>query len=185
MTMAALVTSARVIPSLRAQDKRQVVRDLARVAASAASLDPSAVLQAVAARADLTSFGLGRGVAIPHAMVVGLDKPLGVFARLDPAVDFGAVDGRPADLVFLLLSPAGDEGTLLRALSCAARRGACATATRERGLDRRSVPRRSTSSSRPTPGGKPIRVRPPCRNPRMPSKPDDLTFSPKYLTLAA
>jgi PTS system nitrogen regulatory IIA component len=122
MTMAALVTPARVIPSLRAQDKRQVVRELARVAASAARLDQDVVLQAVAARADLTSFGLGRGVAIPHAMVAGLERPLGVFARLDPAIDFGAVDGRPADLVFLLLSPAGDEGTLLRALSCAARR---------------------------------------------------------------
>jgi len=122
MTMAGLITPARVIPSLKARDEQQVVREMARAAARAAPLDPDNVLDAIRARGDLRSCTLGRGVALPEAMMAGLEKPLGVFARLEPAVDFGAEDWEPIDLVLLVLSPAGDEGAHLQALSCAARR---------------------------------------------------------------
>jgi nitrogen PTS system EIIA component len=71
---------------------------------------------------DLTSFGLGRGLAIPHASVTGLPKALGAFAQLETPVDFGAADGQPADLVLLILAPEGKDSMLLRALSCVARR---------------------------------------------------------------
>jgi PTS system nitrogen regulatory IIA component len=74
------------------------------------------------ARDDLTTFGVGRGVAIPHGTVPGIAKPLGAFARLKRPVDFGAADGCAADLVFLLLAPESDPSILLRALSCVARR---------------------------------------------------------------
>ena len=43
------------------------------------------------------------------------------FARLEPAVDFGAADGSKTDLVALLLSPADNAGDHLRALACIAR----------------------------------------------------------------
>jgi PTS system nitrogen regulatory IIA component len=49
-----------------------------------------------------------------------LTEPLGVFARLMRPVDFGAADRRFADLLFLLLVP--ENGSLLPALSCVARR---------------------------------------------------------------
>jgi nitrogen PTS system EIIA component len=85
-------------------------------------LDPDDVLDAIWARGDLRSCTLGRGVALPDAVIAGLERPLGVFARLEPSVDFDAEDWEPIDLVLLVLSPAGHEGTHLRALSCAARR---------------------------------------------------------------
>ena len=50
-----------------------------------------------------------------------LAAPSGFFARLDRPVAFDAVDGRPVDLVFLLLSPAAD-GEHLRALAAVSRR---------------------------------------------------------------
>jgi PTS system nitrogen regulatory IIA component len=44
-------------------------------------------------------------VAIPHAGIPGLERPMGVFACLKPVPDFGAADDVPADPAFLLLSP--------------------------------------------------------------------------------
>lgn len=120
--MAGLAAPGCVISRLRAQDKRQAVEDLARVACRTTSLDTETALAAVRLRADLPSFGPGRGVAIPHATVAGLIRPVGAFARLDRPVPFDAADGEPVDLVLLVLGPEGRPGRLLRAMACAARR---------------------------------------------------------------
>jgi len=91
-------------------------------AAAEVSLDREMVRQAVMEHGASSSFGFGRGVAIPHALISGLEQPVGVFARLKPAQDFGASDDIPADLVFLLLSPDADDPTHLRALASVVRR---------------------------------------------------------------
>jgi PTS system nitrogen regulatory IIA component len=122
ITMASLVAPARVILGLRAQDARQVICEMSCIAATAASLDCADTREAVLARAGSSSFVFGRGVALPHAMVAGLRRPLAVFARLDPALDLNAPDDAPVDLALLILSAAGDEAVLLRSLACAARR---------------------------------------------------------------
>jgi len=120
--MASLIPPARVIPRLRAGDVRHAVDELTRLAAAEISLDHGMVRQAVLDRGESSTFGFGRGVAIPHAAIPNLERPVGVFACLKPAQDFGAADDVPADLVFLLLSPDGDDATHLRALACVARR---------------------------------------------------------------
>ncbi|MCC2649927.1 MAG: hypothetical protein K0R61_89 [Microvirga sp.] len=122
LTLGGLVTPARVIPRLKAHYKAQVIRDLALAASSMACLSENVVVGAMAACANSPSFGPARRVAIPHAMVAGIDKPLGIFARLHPAIEFNAVDDEPVDLVLLMLGPEGSPGTLLRAMACGARR---------------------------------------------------------------
>jgi PTS system nitrogen regulatory IIA component len=44
-------------------------------------------------------------VAIPHGRIKGLKEPVGAFLRLKTAVAFDAPDGRPVELVFVLLVP--------------------------------------------------------------------------------
>src|SRR5690606_7608357 len=68
-------------------------------------------------RERLAGTGVGEGVAVPHAFVPGLTRPIGAFARLEPAQDFDALDGRPADLVFLLLSPPDKGADHLKAVA--------------------------------------------------------------------
>ena len=104
--MADLITPERIVPALNAADKHRVIDKLSRLAAAQAGVNEEHVRRAVLAREDLTTFGVGRGIAIPHALVDSLCKPLAAFARLRRPVDFGAADGRPADLVLLLLAPA-------------------------------------------------------------------------------
>jgi mannitol/fructose-specific phosphotransferase system IIA component (Ntr-type) len=56
---------------------------------------------------------LGGGVAVPHAFSNALDERICAIARLTDGLEFGAMDGEPVRLVFLLLSPQGDpEGHL-------------------------------------------------------------------------
>src|SRR5690606_13827056 len=106
----------------RARDTRHAVETLTCVVAAEADLDHEAVCREVLDRAETSTFGFGRGVAIPHAAIRDLRRPIGAFARLDPGHAFGADDDAPADLVFLLLSPSGDDPTHLRSLACVARR---------------------------------------------------------------
>lgn len=120
--MTDLITSERIIPTLRAADKRQVIEKLSRLVARDIGLNKELVRRAVLACEDLTTFGVGRGIAIPHAVVAGIAEPIGAFARSQRPIDFGAADGRPADLIFLLLAPDTNPGLLLPALSCVARR---------------------------------------------------------------
>ncbi len=121
MKLNELIGPDRVIVDLRASDKAQLLRELSRQAASRTSLDSGAVLAALAAREALGSTGLGRGFALPHARVAGIEKLFGLFVRLSRPLDFESIDGHPVDLVFLLLIPAGAGNEHVAALAAIAR----------------------------------------------------------------
>lgn len=112
-----LVLEDAIIARLTASSRRQALQILAEHLAKAAGLDPRAVFEAVLLRERLSGTGVGEGVAIPHARVTGVERPICGFARLDPPQDFEALDGRPADLVFMLLAPPDRGGDHLKALA--------------------------------------------------------------------
>ena len=65
----------------------------------------SLVFDSLFARERLGSTGLGQGVAIPHGRIKGLKEAVGAFVRLASPVPFDAPDGKPVNLVFVLLVP--------------------------------------------------------------------------------
>ena len=65
----------------------------------------SVVFDSLFAREKLGSTGLGHGVAIPHGRIKGLKDPVGAFVRLASPVPFEAPDGKPVNMVFVLLVP--------------------------------------------------------------------------------
>lgn len=71
---------------------------------------------AVLAREAKASTAIGLGVAVPHAYVEFLPRPIVLFARLKKAIDLGAPDELPTDLVFLLVGHEGDQATHLETL---------------------------------------------------------------------
>lgn len=117
-----LFSPDRVIPRLRARDKRDALRQLAIHISYDAELPAHTVIEAVMQCDEDPAFGPGSGVSLPHAFVPGLPRPMAVLAKLDPQVNFDATDGFPTDLVVLLLSPAESAGGHLSALACIARR---------------------------------------------------------------
>ena len=106
---------------LAAGNKRQLLNQLAQIAAARLSLDPSAIADSIAERERLGSTGFGGGVAIPHGKLDKLDRVYALAARLAAPMDYKAVDGQPVDLVFLLLSPPNAGAEHLKALAAVSR----------------------------------------------------------------
>lgn len=75
------------------------------------------ILEGLCAREKLGSTGLGHGVAIPHARLEALERPVGVFVRLSEPVDFDAADREPVDLLFALVVPEAATEEHLQLLS--------------------------------------------------------------------
>jgi PTS system nitrogen regulatory IIA component len=121
MDLASLVDPSRVVFGARANNKEQLLLDLASRAAASLNLDPKTIVNALRAREELGSTGLGEGFALPHARIEGLDRFFGMFARLKRPVHFDSVDGKPVDLVFLLLIPPAAGSEHLAALASISR----------------------------------------------------------------
>ncbi|MAO03542.1 MAG: transcriptional regulator [Citromicrobium sp.] len=105
-------------------DKRAILAELARGFApsiAAYGLDEGMVLDALREREALGSTGFGRAVAIPHARLETIDRPLAMLIHLDRDVDFDAADGIPVRLVVGLLSPSDAGAQHLHALAAISR----------------------------------------------------------------
>jgi PTS system nitrogen regulatory IIA component len=110
-----------VVPAMRARSKRQVLQELAGRAAQVTGLPEREIFEVLLQRERLGSTGVGHGIAIPHGTIPGIDKLVGIFARLERPVDFGAMDETPVDLIFVLLAPNGAGADHLKALARIAR----------------------------------------------------------------
>jgi PTS system nitrogen regulatory IIA component len=110
-----------IITRLSGGNKRSLMQQLAHIAAQRLGMDQAAILASLTEREQLGSTGFGQGVAIPHGKLEGLTRIYGLFARLAEPVDYKAIDGRPVDLVFLLLSPPDAGAEHLKALAAISR----------------------------------------------------------------
>lgn len=104
-----------------AADKHAILEQLSRAFAASYALDAGQVLDHLEERERLGSTGFGRGVAIPHARIGGLQRPVAALLKLRQPADFAAADGLPVDLVFGLLSPENSGATHLHALAAISR----------------------------------------------------------------
>lgn len=104
-----------------ADSKQAIFAALAARFAETYDLDSAAVLDGLEERERLGSTGFGRGVAIPHARIDGIERPIAALLKLDSAVDLGAADGMPVDLVIGLLSPTDSGAEHLHALAAISR----------------------------------------------------------------
>ncbi|HAO99144.1 MAG TPA: PTS glucose transporter subunit IIBC [Fibrobacteres bacterium] len=79
------------------------------------------LLAAVLDREEKMSTGIGCGLAIPHAKVDFLDQMCIVACSVKRGLDFEAIDKQPVYLLFLIISPSGNTGPHIRALSAISR----------------------------------------------------------------
>lgn len=128
MSLHDLIDAGSIHASLRVAGKKQLLRALAALAAQRAGVPEELVMAVVVERERLSPTGLGGGIAIPHGRVAGVARPTAVLARLDPPVDYDALDGVPVDLAVLIVAPAEDGVAHLKSLARVSR------ALRDRGL---------------------------------------------------
>ncbi len=71
-------------------------------------VDRSFLLSVLLAREELSSTGIGDGIAIPHVrnpIVLHVETPQINLSFLESPVDFGSLDGKPVKALFTLISP--------------------------------------------------------------------------------
>ena len=100
--------------------KRLLETSAELIAEKVDQVNANQIYEALIAREQLGSTGLGNGIAIPHCRIPRLKETIGCLIKLESPVDFDAVDKQPVDLLFFLLVPENTiEGHLevLRALA--------------------------------------------------------------------
>ena len=121
MEIADLLPLSGVLDDVKAGSKKQALQELSVVAAAQTAQEKRTVLDLLLARERLGSTGFGAGVAIPHGKLPGLTQLSAVFARMREPIEFDSVDGRPVDLIFLLLAPDSTGSDHLKALALVSR----------------------------------------------------------------
>lgn len=106
-----------VLAHAKATGKKALLAELAAKAAGLFKVDERKLFDRLLERERLGSTGIGGGIAIPHGRLTTVAKPVGLFARLAHPVDFDAIDERPVDVVFLLVTPEGAGADHLKALA--------------------------------------------------------------------
>lgn len=89
--------------------KKRLFQELGLIAEAAYGVSHTVAVDGLQERESLGPTGVGRGVALPHARLDGLDRVVGAMVLLEKPIDFDAVDRQPVDLVFALFAP-GDSG---------------------------------------------------------------------------
>lgn len=119
--MSIITTDLVAIDADAGGDKAAVIGLLAAKLADAGRTgDREGLVAAAMAREAQSATGLPGGIAIPHCRSPYVDEATIGFARLSPAVDFGAPDG-PADLAFLIAAPDSGGAEHMKLLSSLAR----------------------------------------------------------------
>jgi PTS system nitrogen regulatory IIA component len=107
-----------IIEELKAKTKRDVLAELSGVIRPGdGTIKHELMVNTLLDREKLGSTGIGDGIAIPHGKLADLDELIVSFGRSREGVEFDSMDGKPANLFFLLLAPENTTGLHLKALA--------------------------------------------------------------------
>jgi PTS system nitrogen regulatory IIA component len=118
MKISELLTDKLIIPELKAREKKQALEEMvAHLATHKQGIHAKELCTVLMEREKLGSTGIGNGIAIPHGKLDGLDTICLVFGRSSAGIEFESLDGRPVNLIFLLIAPSNSAGVHLKALA--------------------------------------------------------------------
>lgn len=112
-----MLTTKRIIPDLKAGNKKEALMQIAQQAAPQVGLTAEEIFDVLFQRERLGTTGVGEGIAIPHGKFDKLKSIHGFFACAKKPVAFDAVDEKPVDLIFTILAPADAGADHLKALA--------------------------------------------------------------------
>ena len=107
-TLAEALEAGGIHCNVQGDDKLSVLKNVVKLIKLPPQVDPDFLLQVLLAREALGTTAIGDGIAIPHVRnPILLDKPPSTITLcfLKRPVDFGALDGLPVRLLFMLTSP--------------------------------------------------------------------------------
>lgn len=110
MNLSELLSPDLTFCNVQGPSKKRLLETSAELIAGRVSqVSANQIYEALIAREQLGSTGIGGGIAIPHCRIPRLTQTVSCLLKLQQPVDFDAIDKHPVDLLFFLLVP---ENTL-------------------------------------------------------------------------
>jgi PTS system nitrogen regulatory IIA component len=106
-----------ILDDMKARDKKGVLEELVAPVARIAGVNPEHLVRVLMERERLGSTGIGGGIGIPHGKLKDLESLVLGFGLSRKGVDFESIDGLPAHIFFLLITPENSTGLHLKLLA--------------------------------------------------------------------
>jgi nitrogen PTS system EIIA component len=106
-----------IITELKATDKKNVLEELSLPVSKITQIEHKELVRVLIERENLGSTGIGNGIGIPHGKLKSLKKLVLGIGLSRKGIDFDAMDGKPAYLFFLLLTPDNSTDLHLKLLA--------------------------------------------------------------------
>jgi PTS system nitrogen regulatory IIA component len=103
--ISALLPVEHVLIGLDVGSKKRLFEQVGLMFENSRQIARAKVFDSLFDREKLGSTGLGHGVAIPHGRIKGLKEAVAAFVRLAEPIAFDAPDGRPVNILVVLLVP--------------------------------------------------------------------------------
>ncbi|NLW87444.1 MAG: PTS sugar transporter subunit IIA [Planctomycetes bacterium] len=119
MKLSDIMIGDAIVPELKATTRDAAVAELVEALAEAGAIPKKSVedvTKAILAREAQATTGIGKGVALPHAKLKGIKKPIGTIGRSSDGIDFSSLDAKPVYSVILLLSSPENPDEHLQAM---------------------------------------------------------------------
>jgi nitrogen PTS system EIIA component len=118
MQLSELINENAIRLHLAARDKESCIKELVQLLESAHGVNTKGeILSKVLQRESMMSTGIGNGVAIPHGKTRLLDHLVAACGVSPAGIEFDSMDGEPATLFILLVSPESLRGPHVKALA--------------------------------------------------------------------
>ncbi|MCL1886751.1 MAG: PTS sugar transporter subunit IIA [Betaproteobacteria bacterium] len=112
-----IIPPENIVLDLEAADKQQLFDKVAQLFANQYALPAEMISKNLLERETLASTGLGHGVAVPHGRIDKLKSPTAALVHLAKPLPFDSPDGKPVDLMIVLLIPSNVTQKHLEILS--------------------------------------------------------------------
>lgn len=101
-----LLSTDRIALGAQVSDKEQAIDKLVELQMAGGCIaDREAYRKAILAREEMSSTAIEQGIAVPHAKSDAVSAPSLAAMTLTQGMDYGAMDGQPSDLFFMIAAP--------------------------------------------------------------------------------
>ncbi len=121
MNLADFVCFEASVCKLKVAERNAVIAELVDALHKAGRLgkdDKDKITRAIIRRENEASTGLGKAVAVPHVKHAAVKRPVAAVGLSSEGINFKALDEQPVYSVILLISPADDPESHLKAMEC-------------------------------------------------------------------
>lgn len=118
MNLKKVLSPEDIIISLEASSKEEVIKEMVDHLYKRGKIgDREAALRAILEREKKMSTGLEKGVALPHGKCEAVKELVAAIALKQEGVDFDSIDGQPAQIFIMTLSPLNRSGPHIQFLA--------------------------------------------------------------------